>query len=112
MQCFFAVEAGEREKGALWRGGRRVYGGKGGERESRGDVMRGWRRAGDGRDAQGEERGEVRRGGGGVGTAGENKVLRFCYNMGIMTFFVDFLEKIVYTSPIYVYMGGAYLCIY
>lgn len=55
---------------------------------------------------------EARRGGGGVGTAGENKVLRFCYNVGIITFFVDFLEKIVYTSPIYVYMGGAYLCIY
>lgn len=51
-------------------------------------------------------------GGNGVGTAGENEVLRFCYNVGIMTFFVDFLEKIVYTSPIYVYMGGAYLCIY
>lgn len=46
------------------------------------------------------------------GTAGENEVLRFCYNVGIMTFFVDFLEKIVYTSSIYVYMGGAYLCIY
>ena len=25
---------------------------------------------------------------------------------------VDFLEKIVYTATIYVYMGGAYLCIY
>ena len=42
----------------------------------------------------------------------KKEILRFCYNMGIMTFFVDFLEKIVYTATIYVYMGGAYLCIY
>lgn len=36
---------------------------------------------------------EARRGGGGVGTAGENEVLRFCYNVGIMTFFVVFWKK-------------------
>lgn len=93
MQCFFAAEAGGREKGALRRGGRRVYGGVGMDETHR-------------------VKSAARRGGGGVGMAGENEVLRFCYNVGIMTFFVDFLEKIVYTSPIYVYMGGAYLCIY
>lgn len=72
------------------------------------------RRVGGGRgtDETHRVKSAARRGGSGVGTAGENKVLRFCYNVGIMTFFVDFLEKIVYTSPIYVYMGGAYLCIY
>ena len=37
----------------------------------------------------------------GIGTFGSE-----AYN------FVDFLEKIVYTATIYVYMGGAYLCIY
>lgn len=91
------------------RGGRRVYGGKGGTGE------RGWCDEGmaeGGADETHRVKSAARRGGSGVGTAGENEVLRFCYNVGIMTFFVDFLEKIVYTSPIYVYMGGAYLCIY
>lgn len=106
---FFCGGGRGREKGALRRGGRRVYGGEGGARE--------WGRCDKGMaegrtDETHRVKSEVRRGGSGVGTAGENKVLRFCYNVGIMTFFVDFLEKIVYTSPIYVYMGGAYLCIY